>query len=89
MPEGVGSQEKELVGVVSRGGSVAGGVRLGFVVGVAVSTGSGVSGVLVAVGVIPDGIAVFVGVAVGTACWRTFKPTFIDPGFPFAVNFTW
>ena len=54
------------------GGNVAGGVRLGLVVGVAVSTGSGVrivgSGVTgVAVGVIPDGMAVFVGVGVGTA----------------------
>ncbi len=53
------------------GGKVAGGVRLGFVVGfgVAVSTGSGVTGVLVAEGVIPDGTGVFVGVgvAVGTA----------------------
>ena len=56
------------------GGKVAGGVRLGLEVGVAVSTGSGVkivgsgvSGVLVAVGVIPEGTGVLVGVAVGTA----------------------
>jgi hypothetical protein len=73
---------------------------LGFVVGVgvAVSTGSGVRmvgegvfGVLVAVGVIPEGMGVFGGgvVAVGTASWRTCKPTLIDPGFPFAVNVTW
>ena len=67
---------------------------MGFVVGVAVSTGSGVrivgSGVTgVAVGVIPDGMAVFVGVGVGTASWRTLRPTFSEPGLPFAVNFTW
>ena len=73
------------------GGNVAGGVRFGFVVGVAVSTGSGVTGVLVAVGVIPDGIGVFVGVevAVGTASWRTMRPTFSEPGLPFAVKVTW
>ena len=68
---------------------MAGGVFLGLVVGVAVSTGSGVravgsgvSGVLVAVGVIPVGTAVFVGVGVGTESCCTFKPTFIDPGSP-------
>ena len=55
------------------GGSVAGGVRFGLVVGVAVSSGSGVisvgSGVTgVSVGVTSDGTGVFVGVGVGTAC---------------------
>ena len=87
-------------GIGVGGGRVGGGVRVGLGLGFGVlvssgsgvmSVGSGVIGVLVAEGVISVtmGVLVGVGVGVGTAsCW-ILRPTLIDPGLPFAVNFTW